>query len=216
MIKYKLVIFDWDGTIGDTFPGAYRVLNRLLRENGREDISKDDYSRIAHSGAEFLVSSAMGIKNNTERSRKRYQKYVEFYLDDPEFELFSGVKETLEKMRNEGVSLAVVSNKMTSVVRLQIKLSGCETLFDHVLCENDGFPMKPSPEGTLEIVKKSGAALSETLLVGDSIIDVITGRKCGIDTCFVSYGIGRPEFDENIRPDYQIDRFDKLYEIVMV
>ena len=69
---------------------------------------------------------------------------------------------------------------------------------------------KPNPEGLLRIMKKRGISPAESLMVGDSVNDILAGQGAGVTTCGVSYGLGAKGFAEH-SPDFTIDRFPELF-----
>lgn len=210
---YRIVILDWDGTIGDTSSGALCALNRTLKKHCFPEIDNLRFSEISHNGAEYLIASAAGIPCDTEASRYLFSQYVEEYLKNAKCELFDGVRETLATLKAEGVILALLSNKMPSVCLTQLNLTDCAKYFSHVLCDDGSVPLKPAPDGIHKIIALCGGVPADALIVGDSQTDIQAGVSAGVATCYVEYGIGNLGMSE-LHPDYRISTFPELISIV--
>ena len=126
---YRLLVFDWDGTLGDTRVGAHNALNRMLRKNGRSEVSLAKFDTISHNGGKYMVASAAEIPLSSEETAVLFSQYIDEYLADPGCDLYDGVYETLCELKESGFALALLSNKMENVCKAQLKLTGCDKLF---------------------------------------------------------------------------------------
>ncbi len=181
-------IFDLDGTLVDSLPGIAASLNRALETAGQNTHAAQAIRRFIGDGAGMLVRRA--LPQGSEDMRKHV---LEVFRDDYATTWqhgtvpYDGIPELLEFLRNQGVKLAVLSNKphdfTTNIV---------ETLFpgvfDVVLGQRDGIPHKPDPAGLRQILDSPGWPGTGNWLVGDSVMDIQTARAGGIDAIAVSWG----------------------------
>jgi len=121
--------------------------------------------------------------------------------------LYAGVKETLEALR--GRHLAVLTNKPGDMSRTILSGLGVAERFFRILGGGDVAQHKPDPGGLLELLSASGAAPEQTVVVGDSAIDVRTGQAAGTHTVGVTYGFA-PESLAASPPEVLIDELRQL------
>ena len=184
---YKLIIFDLDGTLLDTLPDIYTVLNGSLSKFGLPEITLEQTKKFVGNGAEKLVKRAVGDSVLFE------EVYADYSVQFPECgnantKLFEGEKEVLKELRNCGVNFAVITNKpQRAAERVMAKFFG-DIGFDFIIGQSDKHPLKPDPTSALAIIKSTGLNKSECLFVGDGETDVQTARGAGIDCVSVLWG----------------------------
>ena len=123
-----------------------------------------------------------------------------------------GVPEMLYKLKEQGVKLAVLSNKPhCQAVKVVHAIYG-EKLFDWVQGQKDEIPRKPDPAGVFYVAKKLGVDYKECLYVGDSEVDVVTGKNAGVKTIAVTWGFRTKEELMIAGAQYMIDKAEKLQE----
>ena len=130
--------------------------------------------------------------------------------------LYDGIKEMLECVRHSnGVSrkMAVLSNKPVIPSRAIIESLGLAEFFIHVYGGNSFPTKKPDPHGVRSILRETKIHPEETLMIGDSSIDVITGRNAGLWTCGVTYGFAPHTLCE-APPDVTVDSPTELAELL--
>src|SRR4030095_13561090 len=135
--------------------------------------------------------------------------YREHMLD--ESVLYPGVHETLERLSD--CSLAVLTNKPIRFSRTMLEGLGILGRFAAVYGGNSFERKKPDPVGVFQILKDTDAQLDRTWMIGDSAVDVLTGRGAGIRTCGVSWGYAVETFKQT-PPDVLIDRIEDLESLV--
>ena len=137
---------------------------------------------------------------------------------------FPQVKETLEVLRNRGISLAIASSRTSESLRDLLDRMGMESLFSCVIGAQDIVHAKPDAEPVLKILEILGFMADETLVVGDMAVDILMGANAGTKTCGVTWGNGtrealssaalhRKELKE-AGADFIIDRMEELIEKV--
>jgi phosphoglycolate phosphatase len=191
----RFVVFDFDGTVADTWRDIAAALNRTLVEFGLDAADGPEVRYWIGDGARKLLARAVPESHRSEaRIDELYARFAEHYdrgcLETTE--PYPGVVECLEALR--GIPLAVASNKperfLTRIVEgLALKqyfalLAGGDTLAAR----------KPDPAVLLELRDRLGAPADQIWMVGDSAVDVETGRAAGARTIGCGWGLrGRDE-----------------------
>lgn len=216
-MKKKLLIFDVDGTVWDSEKDVFLSFNHTLKENAGFEIDKTEFQKLAgmHLGKMFEIVLPEGKKELASEYEKLYKKY---YIDEEHFadatDLFDGVKDTLYKFKNDGYHMAVASSKPKRILDKMVSRFDIE-VFDYVLgTEESNFKHKPDPDIVNYIMSQVNVDKSDTVIIGDSKSDILTGHNAGIDTIAVTYGYDSKENLINANPSIIIDDFSKLQEII--
>ena len=216
-MKKKLLIFDVDGTIWDSEKDVFLSFNHTLKTLAGFEITKEEFQKLAGKplGAMFEKVLPEEKKSFSEEYEKAYKKY---YIDEEHFAdatvLFPDVKRLLEKFKNEGYYMAVASSKPKRILDKMVATFGLEG-FDYVLgTEESNFKHKPDPEIVNYIMEKLKVNKEDAVIIGDSKSDIFTGKNAGIDTIAVTYGYDKKENLINANPDFIIDEFGELDNII--
>ena len=188
----RACIFDLDGTIADTVESIGVVGNRLLRHYGLPEQPIQEYNYYAGDGADELVKRILKASKGTdkvdyEEARVLYRKWFE---EDPFYHVkpFEGIPELLRGLKEEGIRIAVFSNKPHHAAVDVVKKIFGEGLFDEVQGQTAQVPRKPSPVGALAIADRLGVTPEECLYLGDTNTDMETGNNAKVDTVGVTWG----------------------------
>lgn len=186
---YKAVIFDLDGTLLDSLDDIVSVLNQTLKKFGMAPVTRARAMTYIGNGARELVRLAIG-EDNCGRLDEVLSVYKTAYAacDDGLAKLYKGEKETLRELKERGVKLAVLTNKPHAAALKAEEIFFKEFAFDCFQGQEDGLPLKPSPEAVYRIIDKLGVKKEECLLVGDGETDVMTARNAGVDCASVLWG----------------------------
>lgn len=205
----KLLIFDLDGTLIDSRLDLIHSVNAMLRHCHRPELPGDVVASYVGDGAPMLVRRALGDPKDQATVAKALEYFLTYYrahkLDNTH--LYPGVKEMLAvASSSNGVrrQMAVLSNKPVVPSRQIIEALGLASFFVAVYGGNSFPTKKPDPEGVQSILRETKAHAAETLIVGDSSVDVITGRNAGLWTCGVTYGFAPHTLCE-APPDVVVD-----------
>ncbi len=181
------VIYDLDGTLIDSRADLADSVNAMLRRLGlpeRED-------RVIHGfigeGVELLIRRSLGPQHedrSAEAAPIWRDEYAHRLLDKTR--LYDGIAELLESPPD---NRAVLTNKPGGFAREILRGLGVESRFRAVL-GGDEAPRKPAPGGLLRLCAELGITRESALLVGDSAVDVATGKAAGVKVCAVSWGLG--------------------------
>ena len=190
-MKPKLVIFDLDGTLLDTLDDLSAAVNYAMQQRGFPQHTRDEYMRMVGHGAHNLIRQALpdGHKDD-DMVEAAYNDFRAYYTDhiDVHTKPFPGMQELLATLHQQGMLLAVASNKFQEGTEHLIKEFFPDIPFVAILGNRPNFPLKPSPEIVGEVLRKAGIKREETVMIGDSETDIETAANGGIDAIAVSWG----------------------------
>lgn len=190
MIKY--CIFDLDGTLLDTLGSIRYYLNRTLSSHGYREVTKEECKSFIGDGARMLVTRALKVsgEEDSEAIERVLRKYNAAYDSDPYYltEAYPGIVDALSELSSHGVTLAVLSNKPDSTA-VQVVTRFFGNSFSTVRGGREGVPLKPDPRAALDMIEAMGAGESEVAFIGDTAVDIETGRRARVGlTLGVSWG----------------------------
>jgi len=213
----KLVIFDLDGTLVDSRLDLIHSVNAMLRHLGRPELPGDLIASYVGDGAPMLVRRALGDPRDESYVKEALEYFLAYYrvhkLDHTH--VYPGIADALAAIQNvNGTSrrMAVLSNKPVHPSRAIVEAMALGPFFVHVYGGNSFSTKKPDPLGARTLLKETHTRPEETLIVGDSSIDVITGRNAGLWTCGVTYGFAPHTLCE-APPDVVVDSPSELAEL---
>ena len=188
----RACIFDLDGTLTDTLESLTYSVNETLREMHLSRITKEQCRAYVGNGARVLVQKSLMAAGDPEASR--IDEGMEIYgrvFDENSTRLvepYEGIRDLLAELKEEGIRLAVLSNKPhRQTVRVVETVFGTD-VFDLIQGQKEGVPRKPDPSAALMIAEELGAGCKETVYIGDSEVDIATGKAAGMKTIGVSWG----------------------------
>lgn len=188
-MRYKAVMFDLDGTLADTLLDIAEAGNHMLRTLGHEARPVGDYRYLAGQGLPYLVKHALGPGREHEveegiRVHRAY--YAEHGYDHTS--LFSGIAELLDELQGRGVAMAVLSNKPHDATVAMVERLLGRWEWAAVRGHRDGGPLKPDAAAALEIAEEVGVPAEQWVYVGDTSVDMKTGKAAGFYTIGVTWG----------------------------
>jgi phosphoglycolate phosphatase len=216
----QLVIFDLDGTLIDSRLDLVHSVNAALRHIGRPELPDDVIASYVGDGAPVLIQRALGGEEVEEALvRKGLEFFLSYYrahkLDHTT--VYPGVAAALAAIQNLAAPfsngsarhLAVLSNKPVIPSKAIIDALGLGQFFSQVYGGNSFGTKKPDPEGARRLLKEYGVQPQQAAIIGDSHVDVNTGRNAGMVTVGVTYGFA-PHTLQDERPDVLVDHPSEL------
>ena len=212
----KLVIFDLDGTLIDSRLDLVHSVNAALRHIGRPELPDDVIASYVGDGAPILIQRALGGETVDEAViRKGLEFFLSYYrahkLDHTT--VYPGIAEALAAIQNSanGVprKLAVLSNKPVVPSRAIVEALGLSRFFSQIYGGNSFPTKKPDPEGARNLLEEYGVQPQQAAMIGDSHVDVNTGRNAGMVTVGVTYGFA-PHTLQDEPPDVLVDHPSEL------
>lgn len=181
--KIKCAVFDLDGTLLNTIKTINYYLNTALRSFGLGEINEEDCMSFVGDGAVMLVRRALNKldEGNEETFDRVYKEYNRLYDADPYYltEPYEGVTELLRELRDSGFAIGVLSNKPDFATRAAVEHFFGD-IFSFVAGGRAGIPLKPAPDALLSLLNDAGFSADETVYIGDSDQDILTGRNAGV------------------------------------
>jgi phosphoglycolate phosphatase len=214
MKNLELFVFDLDGTLIDSKLDLATSVNATRAWFGLEPLPLELVSSYVGNGAPMLVKRALPGASEKQLADGLHHflgYYREHMLDNTT--LYPGVKEGLETLHDAGKSLAILTNKP---VRFSVSLlEGLDLDFHffRIYGGNSFVEKKPNPVGLEALMRERGVAAVQTVMVGDSSVDVLTARNARAMACGVCWGF-QPETFQDVPPDLLIDDMRQLTDLI--
>ena len=205
----RLIIYDLDGTLVDTRQDIAEAANYMLGQMGCPTLSQEVICRYVGRGLHELVKGCLQTEHtrDIERGTALYRAFYDTHLLDHS-RLYPGALEMLQAFT--GRAQAVITNKPDPYSRTILTGLGVDGYFMEIVAGNASYPKKPDPSSSRALMGQVNAAASETVLVGDSPIDVQTGRNAGVMTVGIAQGFAEDEALAAAGPDVLVKTFGEL------
>ena len=191
-MSYKLVIFDLDGTLLDTIDDLSAAVNYAMQKRGFPQHTRDEYRKMVGHGARNLMRQALPDDQKDDEAlidavladfRAYYHTHIDVHTKP-----FPGMQNLLTTLHQNGVMLAVASNKFQEGTEHLVKEFFPEIPFVAILGNRPNYPLKPDPEVVGEVLRKAGIDRDDAVMVGDSDTDMETAVNGGIRGVAVNWG----------------------------
>ena len=212
----KLIIFDFDGTLADTRGYIVATMHKTMRQLGLPLRPADECAAtIGLPLKGCFLQLYPGIQDaEAELYMATYRRIFDKDRDASSVELFPGVKETLQNLKNKGYLLSIASSRTTRTMVQMLEEKDLVSPFSLFIGVTEVQKAKPHPEPVLKTLEALEVPASEALVVGDMPVDILMGSRAGARTCGVTYGNStRPELLE-AGADYIIDSFTQLESLL--
>ena len=214
----KLFIFDLDGTLVDTAPDFKNSINYMLNELNEPEVSLEEIRNWVGYGARELIRRTV-VDKNIPHDEQRIEEMLKIFLlhythnIDDDSVLFNNVRNVLEFLKNNGIKLAVCTNKMERLSNILLEKLNVLHMFDYLVGGDSLRKSKPDPFPLLNICEKLNTEISDSIMIGDSVTDLNAGKGAGMPVVLVSYGYTDNKDIYN-EADLVIIDFSQLKELV--
>ena len=210
--RFRLVVFDLDGTLIDSRPDIAAAVNLALADHGQPPWADEDIEPMIGEGARNLIERAIAGRLPEGRLEAVLAAYNGHYgrHRSERTRVYPGVLDGLARL--SGVARAIATNKPAGLARAIAADLGLSPLIDLVLGDGDVGERKPDPAMLDRAMTRLGGHRESTLYVGDSPIDVETARRAQVPLCLVGWGYKR---GEDPPAAYHAERFDDVVELVL-
>jgi len=206
-----LLIFDLDGTLIDSKLDLAHAVNGTRTHMGLTPLDHERVYSYVGNGAPVLIRRAMGAQASEAEVQEALEFFLEYYRDHylDYTVLYPGVREALDRLRDAGKKMAVLTNKPVRISRAILAGLDVGEHFFQVYGGNSFDLKKPDPVGVHALMLEAGVPADRTLMIGDSSVDILTARNAGIASCGVTYGFA-PETLADPVPDRVADRMQDV------
>ncbi|MDO4519474.1 MAG: HAD-IA family hydrolase [Eubacteriales bacterium] len=193
-MRYKLAIFDLDGTILNTLEDLADATNYVMDRLGMPKRTIEEVRRFVGNGIHRLLELAVVEGTTDEGVDRAFDIFNEYYREHcaDKTQPYDGIMDVLKALRENGVLTAVVSNKADYGVQ-----SLCEDyfpgMFDFAVGEKQGIRRKPYPDSVLAVLNRFGVEKKDAVYIGDSEVDFATAKNAGLDVLMVGWGFRSAE-----------------------
>ena len=212
-MKYKLLVFDFDGTLADSEASIMDALQLVARDFGLSGVDMENARRSI--GLPLRHTIEMGLGLEAESVSKAVELYRKHY-NEVAFEsthLFPGVKETLDLLRQDFL-LAVASSKSRNGLLAMMRHLGIYDRFSFIAGAQDVRQGKPAPDMVLLALEALDVPAEKSLVIGDTVYDIEMGQRALADTCAVTYGNNSADELRRLNPTFLIDSFERVMSLV--
>ncbi|MEX2261811.1 MAG: HAD-IA family hydrolase [Bryobacteraceae bacterium] len=212
----RLLIFDLDGTLIDSRRDLIQAVNATRVHYRLGPLPSEVIYSYVGNGAPVLIRRVLGPEASYAQVAEALEYFIRYYRDHAlDFTvLYPGVREALDRLRDTGSILAVLTNKPVRISQTIIDGLGIGGYFARVYGGNSFERKKPDPIGIETLMGECGAGREKTIMVGDSSVDVETARNAGVMACGVTYGF-QPETFEASPPDLLCNTLEEFADWVI-
>lgn len=215
-MRYKLAVFDMDGTILNTLEDLADSTNYALKTNGLPERTIDEVRRFVGNGIRLLIERAVPKDSDVELTDKVFDTFKEYYKMHCAVKTkpYDGIKDVLSELRKAGCLTAVVSNKADFAVQ-DLCRDYFEGLFDIAVGERDGIKKKPAPDSVFEVLSKLNIDKADAVYIGDSDVDFDTSVNAKMDVIMVGWGFRDEEFLRERGAERIIKQPSEILDIIL-
>ena len=216
----QLLIFDLDGTLINSIPDLALAINKMLDNLDVEPIPLETVKSFIGNGAKTLVARSLNHTHQNNISNELFDKALSFFLDSYKANpcektlLYTGVKETLQYLKDEGYKMVICTNKPIDFVRPILEKLDIKKYFDNWIGENSLDEKKPSGLPLIHLAKEANIDIENCLMIGDSKNDILSAYNAKMESVGLSYGYNYDEDITKYNPTVVLNEFIKLKTIL--
>lgn len=209
-----LAVFDLDGTLIDTAPDLIESLNHTIGAAGLAPVTYDDLTHLVGHGAKAMIERSFALRGQR-LEEEHYPAMLERFIAHYEAGMpgkgrpYPGVLDAMDRLSAAGVLLAVCTNKMEGLARTLIRANGLTEKFAAITGGDTFAVRKPDAAHLLGTVERAGGDPARTVMIGDSLNDILVARNAGVPSIAVPFGYSDRPITE-LRPSRIIGHYDEL------
>lgn len=216
---YKYAIFDIDGTLLDSLQDLCHAVNDTLKNLSYQKVySYEESKQLIGDGAYTLAQRAIApFSNKKEDVDIFYKEYLRLYVTYQEktTDAFPHLKEVLNLLKQNGISLMVFSNKPESYANLILHKIFGQDMFKVIIGDRKDGHLKPDPFNLISTLKAMNIRKKDAIYIGDGNTDIMTSINAKIDMCLVTYGYGEYSNIDHTKIKYIASSPIKLLDIIL-
>lgn len=205
------IIWDFDGTLFDTYPSMVNAFKIALKDYNIEDSDENilGYMKVSFSEAVKYYSSIYNLNDEMIKALIEKFRYYEKNNSAKLVEPFPYAKEICEWIKNSGGRNFILTHRGNSTIDY-LKAHNMEDYFTEVVTKHHGFKRKPDPEGYIHLLDKYSINKESAMIVGDRDFEILAGKKAGIKVCLYNTNNIVPAE----QPEYSISSLSELKNII--
>lgn len=195
MRDFKTYIFDLDGTLLSTLNDLAASTNYALRWAGMPERTIEEVRMFVGNGVKLLMERAIPEGVDNPKFEETYAKFREHYMEHnlDTTRPYDGVPELLHELKRRGKHLAIVSNKFYAATQDLAKHFFPDTI-EVAIGERENIRKKPAPDTVLEALRQLNVSKEDAVYIGDSDVDIMTAKNCGLPCISVLWGFRDKDF----------------------
>ena len=214
-MKYKCLILDFDGTLGDTKELIVKTMQQTINELSLP--SRTDAECAAMIGLPLKQTFTDMIPMSNEMGDKCAEVYRRLFdINNVKgiVSMFPHVAETISAVHDKGVTVTIASSRLIDSLKVFLEDMNLKKYISYVVSAGDVENAKPAPDMVLKTLKALGYNNDEAIVVGDTRFDILMARNAGVKSIGVTYGNGKPSELRDAGADYIIDDFSDVLNIL--
>jgi len=207
-MKYRALVFDFDGTIADTLGETRKIFNELAPEYGIREVQEHEVPELRHLSLKEIISKLKIPKHRVPYIIARGTGMMRKNID--RLQLIDGMKETLKELRNHTENFGILTSNATANVDVFLRNHGIRDLFDFVSSTSK---LTGKARHLRAIRKTFSLDHSEMIYIGDELRDVKAAQKASIPHAAVTWGFNSRESLSEAKPTFLFDHPEELFQI---
>ena len=209
--ELKTFLFDLDGTLINSADDIAEAVNYTLKQLNREPLTKKEIVKYVGYGAKKLMRDVLKVEDE-ELIQKGTEIFREFYLSNPCVYTtpYPYTEELLKVLKENNKKVGVITNKYEEVSKRILDKLGLSKYIDIVVGGDTTGEKKPSAKPVNYALNQLNAKSEESILIGDSEVDIQAGKNANTKTGLVLYGYGKIELAKQLKPDYVFNSFKEI------
>ena len=215
-MRYKLVIFDLDGTVLNTLDDLAAAANSALEMHGFPRHSVEDVRRFVGNGVAKLIRRAVPEGTNDVECARVLADFKTYYRDHVNVQTrpYDGIPALLAALRSAGIRIGINSNKFDAALQSLCRIH-FDGLYDYAAGESETTPRKPDPTAARRIMDAMNVSPEETIYIGDSGVDLETAHNAGTDSAWVSWGFRKRDEMQEFEIPHAFDSVQALQDFLL-